>query len=195
MSEETAEPKPRRKPCGAEPPARRAKGFLRAAEIAPEALKSSGARRGFAELRLLTEWRAVVGDSLAAICRPMKVSYGGRAGLGASLIITAEGARAPEVEMQKTRIIERVNAFYGYRAVSRIAIDQSRAPMMAAPAPAGFAEPAGGWEGPPPAPIRDIEDPGLALALARLGANVKAKAAQAAENGPKQPGEASRSDE
>lgn len=195
MGDESPEAKGRRKTRKADPPARRAKGFLRAAEIAPDALRSSGARRGFAELRLLTEWRAVVGEALAAICRPMKVSYGGRGGLGASLIVTCPGARAPEVEMEKTAIIERVNAFYGYRAVSRLVIDQSRATLMNAPAPAGLAEPAAAWEGPLPAPVRDIDDPTLALALARLGANVRARAARTQKDGPATARETPRSTE
>ncbi|QIE56268.1 DUF721 domain-containing protein [Pikeienuella piscinae] len=194
MSEETAEPRAQRKGRTRPAPERRAKGFLRAAELTPSALKSCGARRGFAELRLLTEWRAVVGEALASICRPMKVTYRSRGGLGASLILTTEGARAPEVEMQKTRIIDRVNAFYGYRAVSRIVIDQSRAPMMRA-APAGLAEAPAKWEGAPPAPVKDVADPGLALALARLGANVKAKTARAASDGPATGGNSSGSNE
>lgn len=59
MCAETTEKSGGRKP---EQPKRRMRGFLRAADLAPEALKSGGAKRGFAELRLLTEWRAVVGE-------------------------------------------------------------------------------------------------------------------------------------
>ncbi|MEX2520333.1 MAG: DUF721 domain-containing protein [Paracoccaceae bacterium] len=183
MSDETPEPKRARKPSVSRPPApRRGRGFLSAAELAPTVLKSTGAKRGFAELRLLTEWRAVVGEALAGVCRPLKVSYGGRsgAGLGATLVIAAEGARAPEIEMQKTRIIERVNTFYGYRAISRIAIDQSRAPLLRMPN--GMAETATPFEGPPPQPVAGVADDHLALALARLGANVRAKSRRA-DNG------------
>lgn len=176
MNDETPEQKRARKPSAVKAPApRRARGFLSAAELAPTILKTTGAKRGFAELRLLTEWRAVVGEALAGVCRPLKVSYGGRsgAGLGATLVIAAEGARAPEIEMQKTRIMDRVNTFYGYRAVSRIAIDQSRAPLMSAQA--GLAEAPAPYKGAPPRPEPGIADGDLALALARLGANVRAK--------------------
>lgn len=183
----------------AEPARRKSRGFLRAATLTPDALRSAGAKRGFAELRLLTEWRAVAGEALASICRPVKVSYSRRdaPGLGATLIVTAPGARAPEVEMSAPRIIERVNAFYGYRAVSRIRIDQSRDPSapLRRSAPltgqtAGFAEDAPGWSGPPPgvaggaaepiadevAPVAGVADERLARALARLGASVVAHA-------------------
>ncbi len=168
MNEETAEPAPKRK---AEPPRRRAAGFLPAASLAPVVLRSVGAKRGFAELRLVTEWEAVAGARLAALCRPVKVSYRGGAGLGATLVLAAPGARAPEVEMLAPALIERVNAFYGYRAVARIRIDQSAAAAKEA-APRRVAPPE-----PALAPVDGIEDERLALALARLGANVRAKAA------------------
>ena len=175
MTSEEAKPKRARKPTPP-PPERKARGFLRAGDLTPAALKSAGAKRGFAELRLLTEWRAVVGEAIANICRPIKVTYGRSGpGLGATLVVTAEGARAPEVDMQKERIIDRVNALYGYRAVSRLSIDQSRAPMMAKAA-AGFAEDGAAWTGPVPKPVEGVKDEDLALALARLGANVSAKA-------------------
>lgn len=170
-------------------PERKARGFMRMAELTPNALKSAGAKRGFAEFRLVTEWRAVVGEALARICRPVKVSYSRSGpGLGATLVLTAEGARGPEIEMQKATIIEKVNAFYGYRAVSRLSIDQSRSPMMSAPV-AGMAEAASGWTGPgitarQPKPVEGFADEGLALALARLGANVSAKARNAKNDTP-----------
>lgn len=110
----------------------------------------------------------------------MKVRYGGRGGLGAALVVTAEGARAPEVEMQRGRIIERVNAFYGYRAIARVEIDQSRAGLMQEPERRSSAS-SRSIDGPAPEPLQvsDVADPALALALGRLGANIRAKAARA----------------
>ncbi len=171
MDDPSPETKPKRK---ADPP-RRAKGFERASALAPVALKGAGARRGFVELRLVTEWEAIVGAEFAALCRPVKVTWRGRgSGLGATLVVAASGARAPEVDMRAPKLLERVNAFYGYRAISHCRIDQSRAGARAVEP--GLAEAAAPWEGPPPAPVEGIGDERLALALARLGANVRARA-------------------
>lgn len=177
MSKDTAKPGGPRKggiPMPATPE-RRARGFLRAAELTGGMLKSAGAKRGFAELRLLTEWQAVVGDALAQLCRPVKVTYGGRGGpgLGATLVVTGAGARGPEIEMQKTRIIEKVNAFYGYRAISRMLIDQSRTGMTYGQT-TGFAEAQTEFQRQPVAdkPVKGVADERLALALGRLEANV-----------------------
>ncbi|MEM7269542.1 MAG: DciA family protein [Pseudomonadota bacterium] len=160
----------------AQKPERRARGFLHAAELAPGALKSAGAKRGFAELKLLTQWRAIAGERLYKVCRPVKVTYASRsASLGATLVIAVEGARAPEIEMRKGEIIERVNAFYGYRAVSKLRIDQSRSPSLSVRQ--GFAEEHAPFTPPAAPPVDGVADQRLALALGRLGANIKRKAA------------------
>ena len=96
-------------------------------------------------------------------------------------MIHAEGARAPEVEHLIPRIVERVNQFYGYRAVSRVKLTQ------AGPSP-GFAEPRPGFAAPGadphPTPAEErraaelaagIENEALRAALTRMGAHVLAR--------------------
>jgi hypothetical protein len=79
---------------------------------------------------------------------------------------------ALEVQHREPQLVERINAFFGYRAIAKLAL------VQAPPAPSG--PPA------PPAPrplaadehqaldrrLEDIEDPALREALRRLGAAV-----------------------
>ncbi len=160
------------------------RGFARASVIAAPLTKAAGARRGFAEHRLLTDWPTVAGAEFAQVCRPVKVSYRGKdASLGATLVLAAEGARAPEVEHMGPRIVERVNQVYGYRAISRVKVVQ----IAAGSAGEGGLERAqAAFDGPPPldtpasADISAVENDGLRAALARLEANIRRKAARAA---------------
>ncbi len=102
-------------------------------------------RHGFAEPDVLLKWREVVGPELAGTCRPVKVSYSakrGGSGLGATLVIATDSAHAPQVSHQSARIIERVNRFYGYAAVSRVKVTQEFTRKAGA---GGFAEPAAGF--------------------------------------------------
>ncbi len=105
-------------------PARRMRGFEAAAGLVKEPIRAVGASRGFGVTRLLTEWAAIVGDELASCTRPVKVAYG-REGIGATLTILTVPAQAPVVQMELPRIRDRVNACYGYAAISRIAITQT----------------------------------------------------------------------
>jgi hypothetical protein len=165
-----------RKDPPADPPARRMRGFEPAAGLVADRIRRAGERRGFAIARLLTNWAEIVGDELARTTRPLKVGYG-REGIGATLTLAVPGALAPLVEMQKTRIRDRVNACYGYAAIARIHLSQTAAAGFAEPA-AAFAPPPVSPPQPPPLPpaaeaaVQGVADADLRAALARLAANI-----------------------
>jgi hypothetical protein len=159
-------------------PQRLARGFVQTGGLLGARIRQAGEKRGFAETRLLTQWAEIAGPAVAAVARPVKVSYGAH-GLGATLTLLTAGANAPMLQMQVPAIIERVNACYGYNAIRKIRITQT--------APTGFAEDATGFE-PKPAPVpraisaerkqsietvvADVADPALKQALSLLGTNV-----------------------
>ncbi len=107
------------------------RGFVHAGGVLGARIRNMSGKRGFAEARLLTQWPEIVGEAVAKIAKPVKVSYT-RQGMGAKLTVLALGANGPELQMQLPRIKERVNACYGYSAISEIRITQT--------AHTGFAE-------------------------------------------------------
>lgn len=163
--------------------ARRAR-FRRADSLLSTQIRKVGEKRGFAVTRLLTHWEEIVGSDIAAIARPVKVSYGHKSGLGATLTILTTGANGPMLEMQKDRIRERVNACYGYAAIARVLLTQT--------APTGFAEGAAEFQHRPQAApklpaktpeiearardmAQDVHDEGLRAALQSLGESILSK--------------------
>lgn len=159
------------------------RGFARTSSLLDQRIKRASESRGFAETRLLTHWPEVAGEEIAAIARPVNVSFG-RGGIGATLTILTTGANAPLLEMQKDRLREKVNAVYGYNAIARVRITQT--------APTGFAEGQAQFtygvkpkETPPPDPkvtaeaqayAEEVMDEGLKGALEALARNVLSKA-------------------
>ncbi|WP_092498346.1 DUF721 domain-containing protein [Meinhardsimonia xiamenensis] len=148
------------------------RGFQRAAAFMDRPLRAVSEARGFAVARLLTRWPEIVGEEIARIARPVKVSYA-QGGFGATLTLLTSGAHAPFVQAEVPRIRERVNACYGYNAISRIRITQTHA--------AGFGEPERSFESPRPDPeaarqaetlAREVSDERLRRALASLGQNI-----------------------
>lgn len=107
------------------------RGFKRTATLLGDRIRHVGENRGFAVSRLLTHWAEIAGPDIAAIARPVNVGYA-RGGFGATLTVLTTGAQAPMLEMQKEQLREKVNAVYGYNAISRVRITQT--------APTGFAE-------------------------------------------------------
>jgi len=158
---------------------RRGGGFSSAAVTARKRLGEAAARHGFAEPEVLLRWTEVVGERLAGICEPVKVTYPRGEGLGATLVVRAPGAHAPEVEHSGPQIAERVNQFYGYRAVARVKVVQTTGPAPGlAEDPPPFAgpsaptEPAPGAEARAAELTRRIRDDGLRAALTRMGAHI-----------------------
>ncbi|WGV15206.1 DUF721 domain-containing protein [Fuscovulum ytuae] len=115
-----------RKPLPPPDPARRMRGFEAASGFLRDPIRHATESRGFAVARLLTHWPEVVGEDLARMTRPVKIGYG-REGLGATLTLLVASAHAPMVQMQVPRMIEKVNAVYGYAAISRITLTQTAA--------------------------------------------------------------------
>lgn len=166
---------------------RRGRGFARAGGLVQPQIRKVGEGRGFAVARLLTHWDAVVGRDTARLCRPVQVSYG-QGGLGATLTVLARGAAGPMLQAQLPALRARVNACYGYNAIARIRITQTAAEGFADPQ-APFAPPAPGErQGSSAADgraaeaarslTRDVTDPILRDALARLGAQVMSRATE-----------------
>ncbi|MBB5720457.1 hypothetical protein FHS72_000061 [Loktanella ponticola] len=155
-------------------------GFSRASGLMQNRIRKASEARGFAVTRLLTHWAEIVGEATSKIATPVKVSYG-KGGMGATLSVLTTGANAPMLEMQKDQIREKVNACYGYRAISRVRITQT--------APVGFTDGRVAFDAvekqrPEPAPAikaeaskmsHDVTSPELRDALAALGANVLSK--------------------
>lgn len=87
---------------------------------------------GFAYAEILTHWEAIVGPELARFCRPETIRWprgqaaksNERRRLGGTLVVKTDGPMAIEVQHEAPRIIERMNTFYGYEAVTNLKIVQ-----------------------------------------------------------------------
>lgn len=138
-----------------------------------EALKT----QGFASAEILTRWSDIVGPEIAAHSEPLKINWprvhGEDTAEPATLVLRVEGPAAIEIQHLSAVILERVNRFFGWQAVGRIALRQAplrrREPAKRPPPPdpdvaAGIA-----------ASLPEIADDELRQALARLGASIKRK--------------------
>jgi Uncharacterized protein conserved in bacteria len=164
------------------PKERRRRGFTRAAQLAAPRIRAAGEGRGFAVARLLTHWEEVAGPELAAMARPLELRYG-REGFGATLSLATTGAFAPLVEMGREALRARVNACYGYAAVSRIRLVQVAPEVLARPlGPATPKAPAPELVARATGLAGNVQDTDLRAALADLGANILSRREKNGEN-------------
>src|SRR5262249_22736439 len=156
------------------------------------------AKFGFTTAQLVTDWPTIVGRDLAAVCAPERLKWQPRpqpaklaaadqptpqrpappmAGRperrGATWVVRVEGARALDLQYRSRQLLERVNAYFGYAAVSELRLLQ--APLAPALPARGRAR----------APVADVAaaaavlgagigDLALRQALQRLAAHVQA---------------------
>jgi len=160
------------------------RGFEAASGLLRDKIRTLGESRGFALSRLLTHWPEVVGEEAAAMSRPVRIGYG-KGGLGATLTLLTSGAMAPVLQMQLPKIRERVNACYGYNAISRIHVTQTSATGFAEPR-AAFAHRTRAADAAPAPAVRaaaqelsrDVHDEKLRAALEALGEKVLSRLRQ-----------------
>jgi len=83
-------------------------------------------KRGFAEQRIVTNWPDIVGPALARASIPLKIS-GGR-GTGRVLLIRVSGAAAVDIQHQIPVILDRINTFFGFQAITGLKLLQGPVP-------------------------------------------------------------------
>ena len=144
------------------------------ADLIKPCLGEAFARQGFASSDIVTHWPEIVGREVAAHAEPIRMQWprGDREDAeGATLVLRVEGPAAIEIQHLSGVIVERVNRFFGWRAVKRIALRQAPLGRRAAPrAPTGPSPEAVTAAA---ASLPDIADDGLRQALARLSAAIK----------------------
>ena len=146
------------------------RGGMRA--IAASVPKIAGAvlgKRGFAEAQLVAQWPAIIGETLAAGVSPDKLSFSRGERRDGTLHLRVASGLALEVQHREPVLIERINAFFGYRAVARLALKQGPPAQASGPQPPRRRPLQGEERQLLDQRLTAISDPELKAALQRLG--------------------------
>ncbi len=104
-------------------PPRRNKSLRAVAAEADRVTAPIRRKRGLTEAALISEWRDIIGAALAAECVPLRIAKGAD-GTGGTLHIRVSGALALELQHLQPQVIARINGYFGYQAIARIALQQ-----------------------------------------------------------------------
>ena len=133
------------------------------------------AKQGFAARELVTRWTEIAGPEVAAHSEPLKIRWPrpvqGELPEPATLVLRVEGPMALEIQHASDIILERVNRFFGWSAVGRLALQQ--APLSRRDRPAASRAPDAESVAKVAETLSLVEDEELRAALARLGASIK----------------------
>jgi hypothetical protein len=101
----------------------RRQGLRAIASELPEVTRSALARRGFAAARVIADWPAIVGPALADASLPERLVRG-RSADSATLVVRVRPGAALELQHWMPQLIERLNGYFGFRAVGQIRMIQ-----------------------------------------------------------------------
>ncbi|HEY0629914.1 MAG TPA: DciA family protein [Sphingomicrobium sp.] len=85
-------------------------------------------RFGFVQGAVVSRWAEIVGERYAKVSTPESIRFPTGKKAGGTLTLSVEGAHAPLIQHLGPLIIERVNRFFGYEAVAKLAFRQGRVP-------------------------------------------------------------------
>ena len=155
-------------------PNKRASGLRAIGAESSKATSPIRRKRGFFEASVFSDWNAIIGPGLSDQCVPMRLARGPE-GEGGTLHVRVTGPLALELQHLEPQVIERINSFYGFRAIARLRMHQGPiAQPIRKPPPV-----------PPKAPPEDltslherldsVTDPELRRALKAFGESVFAR--------------------
>jgi len=149
------------------------------ADLMPQIGRAAFRRFGFVQSSVVTRWHEIVGERHARVCMPESIRFPPGEKCDGILQLVVLPAHAPLIQHVVPEIIERVNRFFGYKAVARVKLRQG---AVKPPHAEGARQ---GIDGPPPSlkpipmelgeSLRDIGDPELRTVLESLARSLGTK--------------------
>lgn len=88
-------------------------------------IKDCVSAESFIEIDIIYNWKKIIGEDLAAFCQPVKVKFNPRENVRTVYIETPVGGFALELRHKEKYILDKINAFFGYKAVDVLNISQN----------------------------------------------------------------------
>ena len=153
----------------------RTHAMLSLAVTLPKVTRRTLGRHGLAEGGLVTDWAAIVGQTIAERSLPLRLSFTGGERREGTLHVRVSGALALELQHLEPLVVERINGYFGYRAVGCLRIHQGPVPNLPEPRRPPASAPTAEAEAEIGGQIAAIEDDGLRQALRGLGHSLRSK--------------------
>ena len=101
-------------------------------ELMPDVGRSAFRRFGFVQSSIVTRWPEIVGPQHAKVCAPESIRFPPGEKSEGILQLVVTHSHAPLIQHVIPEIMERVNRFFGYKAVSRVKLRQGEVKVPAA---------------------------------------------------------------
>lgn len=128
-------------------------------------------KHGFAGGALVVDWPAIVGSAVASHTLPIRIRFPPKERAEGTLVVKVDsGAFAVEVQHLEPLILERINGYFGWKAVARLKLMQG--PLPQPPRKPKPAPPKADMDAGLTARLDAVDDPDLREVLTRLGRRI-----------------------
>jgi len=111
-------------------PRRSGRSARAVAELLPAAGDKAFRRFGFVSNAVVARWAEIVGEQYARYSTPEALTFPAGRKAGGTLKIVVTGSFAPMLKHVEPQVVERVNRFFGYDAVARLALRHGDLPAV-----------------------------------------------------------------
>ena len=98
--------------------------FKKIGNTLPKIIDKNIKKKNFIEVSLIKKWREIIGDNIAKLCWPIKIIFSDIKNSNGVIFLKTKRGKSMEVEFKNEEILERLNQYFGYKAITKISVVQ-----------------------------------------------------------------------
>tara|TARA_B100001964_G_scaffold232057_1_gene287396 strand:- start:721 stop:1185 length:465 start_codon:yes stop_codon:yes gene_type:complete len=98
--------------------------FKKIGKSLPKIIDKNIKERNFVEITLIKKWKEIIGEDIAKYCWPIKIVFSDIKNSNGIIFLKTKRGRSMEIEFKNDEIIEKLNQYFGYKAINKISIVQ-----------------------------------------------------------------------
>ena len=98
--------------------------FKKISSSLPKIIDKKVKEKNFIEISLIKNWKKIIGNNIAEFCWPIKVSFQNINNSNGIIFLKTSRGKSMEIEFKNEEFIEKLNQYFGYKAISKISIVQ-----------------------------------------------------------------------
>ena len=98
--------------------------FKKVGNSLPKIIDKNIKKKNFIEISLIKKWREIIGDDIAKFCWPIKIRFSEINNLNGIIFLKTMRGKSMEIEFKNEEIIEKLNQYFGYKAIAKISVVQ-----------------------------------------------------------------------
>ena len=98
--------------------------FKKIGNSLPKIVDKNIKEKNFIVLSLIKKWKEIIGNNIAEFCWPTKVVFSNVENSKGVIFLKTRRGRSMEIEFKNEEIIEKLNQYFGYKAINKVSVVQ-----------------------------------------------------------------------